>query len=118
MPHSVLSAIITFGLVNVPVRLYTATQSRRVAFHLLDSRSGQRVRQQLVSNDLSRDRPEPPVVERAARTGQARLSIVEHEKRDENAPTSIAPECVVPRQELVKGYEIAPGQYVEITQRN
>jgi DNA end-binding protein Ku len=40
---------------------------------------------------------------------------VEHEKQDENAPTSIAPECVVPRQELVKGYEIAPWQYVEIT---
>ncbi|MDQ6734773.1 MAG: hypothetical protein M3Z35_11805 [Nitrospirota bacterium] len=115
MPHPVLSAIITFGLVNVPVRLYTAAQSKGVAFHLLDSRSGQRVRQQLVSNDLSRDGPEPSVSERAARTGQALLSIVEQEKPDENAPTSIAPEHVVPRQELVKGYEIAPGQYVEIT---
>ena len=49
MPRPVLSVILAFGLVNVPVRLYTAAVSKRLQFHLLDSGSGERVRQQLVS---------------------------------------------------------------------
>ncbi len=55
MPRPVLSVILAFGLVNVPVRLYTAAVSKRLQFHLLDSGSGERVRQQLVSPGQSEE---------------------------------------------------------------
>lgn len=41
------SGTITFGLVSIPVRLYVATHSEQVAFHLLHASCGTRVRQQL-----------------------------------------------------------------------
>lgn len=124
MPHPVLSAILTFGLVNVPIRLYTAAQSKRVSFHLLDSRSGQRVRQQLVSDfspeeesDLQR-RSMPlanPIDGQTARGNQPLHTTVKSEVHDDRALAPLSSESVVPRQDVVKGYEITPGQYVEIS---
>jgi DNA end-binding protein Ku len=40
------SGTITFGLVSIPVRLYVATHSEQVAFHLLHASCGTRIRQQ------------------------------------------------------------------------
>lgn len=119
MPQPVLSAILTFGLVNVPVRLYTAAQSKRVSYHLLDSRSGRRVRQQLVSDVAYEKGEEPqaehqPIMGKADRAVQLTSSIPKQQPRDENIPPP-TPSHVVSRDEVVKGYEIEPGQYVEVT---
>jgi DNA end-binding protein Ku len=46
--HSIGSATISFGLVSIPIRLYTAAASAGVAFHLLHATCGHRIRQQLV----------------------------------------------------------------------
>lgn len=35
MPRALQSASLSFGLVNIPVKLYTATHSKSVSFHLL-----------------------------------------------------------------------------------
>jgi DNA end-binding protein Ku len=43
------SATISFGLVSIPIKLYTATQSRSVHFNMLDPRDKSRVRQQYVN---------------------------------------------------------------------
>jgi len=45
-PHSVGSGTISFGLVSIPVRLYTATSSHNVSFNLLHAKCGSRIRQQ------------------------------------------------------------------------
>ncbi len=45
MPRSTNSGTITFGLVNIPVKFYTAASAERVSFNLL-SPAGNRVRQQ------------------------------------------------------------------------
>jgi DNA end-binding protein Ku len=42
-PRSIWNGTITFGLVNVPVKLYTATESQTVRFHLVHARDGERV---------------------------------------------------------------------------
>jgi DNA end-binding protein Ku len=42
------SATISFGLVSIPVKLYTATSPQTVGFHLLHAKCGSRVKQQLV----------------------------------------------------------------------
>jgi DNA end-binding protein Ku len=45
-PHSIGSATISFGLVSIPVKLYTATSSAGVSFNLLHAKCGSRIRQQ------------------------------------------------------------------------
>jgi DNA end-binding protein Ku len=75
MPARALStATISFGLVSIPVKLYSAAESKSaLAFNQIHKKDGSRIKQQLVS----------------ARTGE-----------------------VVPREEIVKGYEFAKDQYV------
>src|SRR5436853_421749 len=45
-PHSLGSGTISFGLVSIPVRLYTAASSGNVAFNQLHGVCGSRIRQQ------------------------------------------------------------------------
>jgi DNA end-binding protein Ku len=75
MPRAIWTGAISFGLVNVPVKLYSAVQRKGVRFNQLDSDGNVRIKQQRV-NPL---------------TGEE-----------------------VPYERLVKGYEIAPDQYVVI----
>jgi len=71
------SATISFGLVSIPVKLYSAYESAsQVRFNQIDKRDGARVKQQLISS----------------KSGEP-----------------------VPREEIVKGYEFAKGQYVLFT---
>ncbi len=75
MPARALStATISFGLVSIPVKLYSAAESKAaLAFNQIHKKDGARVKQQLISS----------------RSGE-----------------------VVPREEIVKGYEFAKDQYV------
>jgi DNA end-binding protein Ku len=75
MPRSIWTGAISFGLVNVPVKLYSAVQRKGVRFNQLDGDGNVRIQQKRV-NPL---------------TGEE-----------------------VPYERLVKGYEIAPDQYVVI----
>ena len=45
-PHPVGPGTISFGLVAIPVKLYTATSSGNVSFNLLHAKCGSRIRQQ------------------------------------------------------------------------
>jgi DNA end-binding protein Ku len=45
-PHSLGSGTISFGLVSIPVRLYTAASSGNVSFNLLHAKCGSRIKQQ------------------------------------------------------------------------
>src|SRR5437879_7386509 len=45
-PHSQGSGTISFGLVSIPVRLYTAASSANVSFNLLHAKCGSRIKQQ------------------------------------------------------------------------
>jgi DNA end-binding protein Ku len=47
MARALQSASLTFGLVNIPVKLYTATSSKSVAFHMLHAKDKSRIRQHL-----------------------------------------------------------------------
>jgi len=46
MPRSIWNGVISFGMVSIPVKLYTATQSKDVSFHLLHKECGTRLQQQ------------------------------------------------------------------------
>jgi DNA end-binding protein Ku len=49
MARAIWSGAISFGLVNIPVKLYSAVSRKTVRFHQLDAESGQRIRQQRVN---------------------------------------------------------------------
>jgi DNA end-binding protein Ku len=48
MARAIWSGAISFGLVNVPVKLYTATSPKAVRFHQLSAKTGARIRQKRV----------------------------------------------------------------------
>jgi DNA end-binding protein Ku len=74
-PHSLGSGTISFGLVSIPVRLYTAASSANVSFNQLHGVCGSRIRQQIFCPTCNR---------------------------------------TVERNELVRGYEFAKDQYVQV----
>lgn len=47
MASTVWKGYITFGLISVPVRLFTAARSERVAFHMIHAQCNTRIKQQL-----------------------------------------------------------------------
>jgi DNA end-binding protein Ku len=49
MARAIWSGAISFGLVNIPVKLFSAVSRKTVRFHQIDSKSGQRIRQQRVN---------------------------------------------------------------------
>ncbi len=49
MPRPIWSGAISFGLVNVPVKLFSAVSRKSVSFNQIDSRSGSRIRYKKVS---------------------------------------------------------------------
>src|ERR671917_2530580 len=76
MPRAIWTGSISFGLLNVPVKLYSAVSKKSVSFRELRESDGSRVRHKRVA------------------------------EADGNE---------VPYEEIVKGYEITPEQYVIIT---
>jgi DNA end-binding protein Ku len=97
MPTSIWTGALSLGLVVVPVRLYPAVRKKHVRFHELD-RGGRRVRHVRVS--------EPDVEFVIPRTPSPELAV-----QIPDAP--VAPEVAF--EEIRKGYEVAPGQYVSLT---
>ena len=47
-PHSIGSGTISFGLVSIPIKLYTASSSAGVSFNLLHAKCGSRIKQQQI----------------------------------------------------------------------
>ena len=57
MPRPVWSGSISFGLVSVPVKLFSAVKSKDVSFHQIDEASGSRIKYKRVSEKTGREVP-------------------------------------------------------------
>ncbi|MGI8428791.1 MAG: Ku protein [Solirubrobacteraceae bacterium] len=62
MARAIWSGAISFGLVNVPVKLYSATSPKTVRFHQLSSKTGVRVRQKRVDPSTGDEVPYEEIV--------------------------------------------------------
>jgi DNA end-binding protein Ku len=62
MARAIWSGAISFGLVNVPVKLYSATSPKTVRFHQLSSKTGVRIRQQRVDPSTGEEVPYEEIV--------------------------------------------------------
>jgi DNA end-binding protein Ku len=47
-PHAIASGTVSFGLVSVPVKLYSATKSKSISFNLLHEKDHSRLKQQYI----------------------------------------------------------------------
>jgi len=102
MGQAVWTGSITFGLVNIPVRLYPATQPKDVRFHLYDRRTGKRVRYERVTraDEAATFEPEPA------------FPLSPAEPQDESRPaTTSMPDRVreSPEAQPVDPYEVVRG---------
>ena len=80
MARALWKAVIEFGAVSVPVKLYTAVRPQEIHFHMLHDQDGVRLRQQMVCPAHG-----------------------DHE---------------VPREHVVRGYELHKDQYVIVQERD
>ena len=55
MPRAIWSGSISFGLVNVPVKVYTAVREHSVHFHQIEKGTGSRIRYEKVSERSGRE---------------------------------------------------------------
>src|SRR5688500_8276671 len=60
--RAIWTGSISFGLVNIPVRLYPATASHDVAFHQFQARTGQRIHHKRVAEGSGREVPYEQIV--------------------------------------------------------
>ena len=100
MARAVWTGSISFGLVSIPVRLFPATSPRDPRFHLVDRRTGRRIRYRRVVEEPP---PEP------APSGQTDTSA-----RRTEPPASVPTEREVPYSEVVKGYDVGEGRHVVV----
>jgi DNA end-binding protein Ku len=62
MARALQSASLSFGLVNIPVQIYTAAKSKSVAFHLLHQPDGSRIQEHLYCPVDKREVPSDEIV--------------------------------------------------------
>ncbi|MDQ6927445.1 MAG: Ku protein [Actinomycetota bacterium] len=62
MPRPIWSGAISFGLVNVPVKLYSAVSSKDVRFHQLEAKTKARIKQKRVSADTGEEVPYDDII--------------------------------------------------------
>src|ERR1700730_18250389 len=111
MPTAVWTGSLSLGLVVIPVRVYPAIRKKTPRFHELDA-AGRRVRHVRVSQ---------PQVEFDADFRSAPLRLREAEILTEpRHPEPVTPSFDAAREEVSfdeirKGFEVAPGQYVSLT---
>jgi DNA end-binding protein Ku len=62
MPRSIWNGTITFGLVNVPIKLYTATESKTVHFNEVHAKDGARIEHRRICPKEEKEVPYKEVV--------------------------------------------------------
>ena len=81
MARAIWSGAISFGLVNVPVKLYSATSPKTVRFHQLSAKTGARIRQKRVDQSTGDEVPFEEIVKGYELTPD-RYVLIEPEELD------------------------------------
>ncbi len=85
MPRSIWSGAISFGLVNVPVKLFSAVSRKTVRFHQLNADTGHRIAQKRVDSVTEEEVPYEKIVKGFELTKE-RYVVVTPEELDSIAP--------------------------------
>jgi DNA end-binding protein Ku len=85
MPSSIWSGAVSFGLVNVPVKLISATKSQDVRFHQLEEGTGARIRLRKISEQSGEEVPNDRIV-KGYEISSGQHVVVEPEEIEALAP--------------------------------
>jgi DNA end-binding protein Ku len=85
MPRSIWSGAISFGLVTVPVKLYSAVDRKTVRFHQLSGTSGHRIQQRRVDPQSGEEVPYEDVV-KGYEIAPDRYVVIQPDELDALAP--------------------------------
>lgn len=85
MARAIWSGVLSFGLVSVPVALYSATEAHRPAFHQFEEGTGDRIRNQRV-NERTGDEVEYSDVVKGADVGSGNYVMLGQEELNSVAP--------------------------------
>ena len=107
MARAIWSGAISFGLVNVPVKLYSATQPKTVRFHQLSGKTGARIRQKRVDPSTDEEVPYEDIVKGYEITPD-RYVVIEPEELDALDPKATR---TIDIEEFVDLEEIDPIYY-------
>src|SRR5829696_126573 len=81
MPRAIWNGSISFGLVNIPIKLYNAVSRKNVSFHQIDVESGARIKMQRVSSKTGEEVPYERIV-KGYELAPERYVLVEPEELD------------------------------------
>ncbi|MET8468886.1 Ku protein [Streptomyces sp. NPDC006422] len=85
MARAIWTGVVTFGLVNVPVGLYTAVEDHTTHFHQLQRGSSDRIRNQRV-NERTGKKVSPDDIVKGYEVSEGQYVIVEQDELDDIAP--------------------------------
>jgi DNA end-binding protein Ku len=114
MARAVWTGSISFGLVSIPVRLYPSTSPRDPRFHLVDRKTGRRVRYRRVVEEP------PPVEEEFDEDADdesppaAKPSSAPDSSRPASSAPEPPPEREVSYEETARGYDVGEGRHVVV----
>jgi DNA end-binding protein Ku len=120
MPRAIWNGSISFGLVNIPVKLYNAVSRKNVSFHQIDSDSGARIKMQRVSSKTGEEVPYERIV-KGYELAPERYVLVEPEELDALDPEATHTIDIEEFVDLVdidpiffdSAYYLAPGKGAE-----
>ena len=116
MGQAVWTGSISFGLVNIPVKLYPATEPKDVRFHLYDRRTGKRVHYERVTREIEPAAFEPePSEEFSPDEERTEGEIARDIERTVPAGTPSSA-STVEREDMVRGFELPDGDLVTVTE--
>src|SRR5687767_53166 len=115
MGQAVWTGSISFGLVNIPVRLYPATQPKDVRFHLYDRRTGKRVRYERVTraDEAATFAPEPAAAPPLRESRYDPRPMPGDPARIDETANAVRP---VGPADVVRGVELPDGDLVTVTE--
>ena len=121
MAQAIWTGSISFGLVNIPVRLYPATQPKDVRFHLYDRRTGKRVRYERVTRaeeaaTFAPDPTLPPSYEYPESHEAPAELRAERGSEPEWVRESTPAVRPVEAEDLVRGVQLPEGDLVTVTE--
>jgi DNA end-binding protein Ku len=107
MPRSIWNGTITFGMVNVPVKLYTATESKTVHFHEVHLADGEKIEHRRICPKEDKEVPYKEIV-KGYEVGEDEYVVLE---KDEAKAAAGDRGKVIHLREFVCAQEIDPVFY-------
>ena len=116
MGQAVWTGSVSFGLVNIPVKLYPATEPKDVRFHLYDRRTGKRVHYERVTRDIEAPAFEPEPADDLSPPEDRYEPQARYAQPTEPVERTATPAAQpVERRDMVRGFELPTGDLVTVT---